>query len=51
MKEYKGVMSAGEIDIKEGILLTRLKYSVLKEVIKDDDTSGCSLENPKFNKP
>jgi hypothetical protein len=36
-EEYKGVANAGEVDIKEGISLTRQEYSVLKEVIKDDE--------------
>jgi hypothetical protein len=33
-------MSVGEIDMKEGISMTRMKYSVSKEGIKDDEC-GC----------
>jgi hypothetical protein len=31
------MMSAGVVNIKVGISLTRLEYSVLKEGIKDDE--------------
>jgi hypothetical protein len=31
------MMNAGEVDIKERILLTKQEYSVLKEEIKDDE--------------
>jgi hypothetical protein len=31
------MMNAGEVDIKESILLTKQEYSVLKEEIKDDE--------------
>jgi hypothetical protein len=36
------MMNAGEVDIKESILLTKQEYSVLKEEIKDDE---CGWSN------
>jgi hypothetical protein len=38
------MMNAGEVDIKVGISLTRQKYSVLNEGIKDDEC-GWSKRN------
>jgi hypothetical protein len=36
-KEYKEVIGAGEVDIRERISPTRQKYSILKDDIKDDE--------------
>jgi hypothetical protein len=36
------MMNAGEVDMKERILMTRTEYSVLKEVLKYDE---CGWSN------